>query len=133
MQLKASNGAAGVGLRWMRRSHKVVGLALICSLVVSLAVADAQQARARLLDAPRPAKSAEASRLRLSGSGLFELQLDQRTGKVVAVKVLRSTGHPVLDASAVDGLKKWRAEAGTVKRIVAPLVFTASETQARFE
>ncbi len=88
--------------------------------------------RARLLDAPRPVKSAETSRLRLSGTVFFVLHMDQRSGKVASVKIARSTGHPVLDASAVAGLKKWRCEPGTVRMIHTPLTFTAGQNVAQF-
>src|SRR6266536_2720093 len=42
------------------------------------------------------------------GHGLFQLQVDLKTGSVTNVTVVRSTGFAELDTSAVGALRKWR-------------------------
>src|SRR5688572_31750670 len=50
----------------------------------------------------------EARRARLEGSGLFRLQIDLATGKVIKATVLKSTGVVVLDNSALWALRRWQ-------------------------
>jgi len=65
----------------------------------------------------------EARRLRHEGSGLFRLTLDLRSGVVVNITVLRSTGFNELDASAVSAFRKWRWKPGKWKQIDKSIIF----------
>jgi protein TonB len=51
----------------------------------------------------------EAIRRRLEGEVLLELRV-ATDGTVLDVKVLRSSGHPVLDRAAVAAVKKWKGQ-----------------------
>jgi TonB family protein len=62
--------------------------------------------------------------LRHEGVGVFQLKLDLKTGFVTKVTVIKSTGFPALDTSAVVALRQWRWRAGKWKEIEIPVAFT---------
>src|SRR3954452_7450232 len=57
------------------------------------------------------------------GKGWFGLTLDS-TGRVLAVRLVTSTGHHELDSSAIAALKQWRFKPGSNNYIVMPVSFT---------
>lgn len=59
-----------------------------------------------------------------TGKGVFDIQVDARTGKVIDVSVNRSTGSAVLDQSAVEALKHWLFRTNSVVRVRVPIEFT---------
>src|SRR5713101_7387426 len=61
-----------------------------------------------LLYYPTPEYPLEARRQHMTGMGIFVLQVDAPSGVVTRVRVVPSTGFPMLDKSAVDTLKRWR-------------------------
>ena len=75
------------------------------------------------LYAPRPDYPYEARRQKATGSGLAVLTIDQ-SGLVSGVRMERSTGTSVLDASALRAFARWRFKPGTPQRINLPIVFT---------
>jgi TonB family protein len=62
--------------------------------------------------------------LRHKGEGLFRLTLDLKTGSVTKVTVIKTTGFPALDTSAVTSLRQWRWKAGKWRAIDIPVRFT---------
>lgn len=58
------------------------------------------------------------------GRGLFQLQLDLKTGSVTKVTVVKSTGFAQLDDLAVAALRKWRWKPGKWKEIEMAVAFT---------
>jgi TonB family protein len=62
--------------------------------------------------------------LRHKGEGLFQLMLDPKTGSVTKVTVIKSTGFPTLDASAVTSLYQWRWKPGKWREVDIPVRFT---------
>jgi TonB family protein len=87
---------------------------------------------AKLLAAPRPVKTGEASSRHLAGAGIFVLQLDMATGRVKSIAIQKSTGQPMLDECAVKTLRQWRAAPGTVRTNTLPIIFSASDDAARY-
>ena len=77
-----------------------------------------------MLAAPAPEYPAEARTKRISGAGLYDVQMRVKTGIVTRVAVLRSTGSKLLDDAAVRALKQWRARPNTVSHINVPVRFT---------
>ena len=65
----------------------------------------------------------------MAGSGLFRLTLNLKTGTVSKVTVLQSTGAAMLDASAVEGLRRWQWKPGKWKEIDVPITFTMRGTR----
>ena len=60
---------------------------------------------------------------KLTGIGVFDLRIDPATGETTGVRILKSTGHSELDASALKALINWRFKAGTLVRAVFPIMF----------
>lgn len=77
---------------------------------------------------PRPDYPYEARRSRISGSGLLRIYVDE-TGKVMEVKVMKSTGNRVLDDAGLQAFRQWRAKPGNRREVDMPLVFVLSEAQ----
>jgi TonB family protein len=77
-----------------------------------------------LLKHPTPEYPLEARRKLWKGSGMFELEFDQKTGQVRDVRVIKSTGRAVLDAYSIRALKLWRAKPQSLKVMRVPVTFT---------
>ena len=58
-----------------------------------------------------------------SGSGLLRLTLDLKTGSVTRVAIVRSTGSPAYDDSAIEAFREWRWKPGRWKEIDVPITF----------
>jgi TonB family protein len=80
---------------------------------------------------PRPAYVYEARTRRIMGSGLFRLTLDLRTGNVVKVTTVKSTGSLLLDNPAVSAFEHWRFNPGRWKEIDLPITFTIASGPPR--
>ena len=82
----------------------------------------AEEARV-LLVAPRPEYPIQARRVRVSGSGWFQM-IVSKAGYVTEVRVIKSTGSKILDAAAIQALLKWRFKTGTgIERANQPITF----------
>jgi TonB family protein len=79
--------------------------------------------RRSALYAPRPDYPYEARRQNATGSGIASLTIDQ-SGLVTGVRMQRSTGKPILDASAMRAFSRWRFRPGTNGVMFVPIVFT---------
>jgi TonB family protein len=60
------------------------------------------------LDAPRPRCPAPNRTVH----GVVRLKLDRKSGHVLSVAVIQSTGQTVLDRAALEALKQWRTGPG---------------------
>jgi len=80
----------------------------------------------RVLSNPPPRYPAEARAIRVGpnrGSGKYRVTFDAN-GVVKNVQVVESTGQPILDRAAIDGLRSWRAESGAGDwTILVPISF----------
>lgn len=65
-------------------------------------------------------------RQRHEGRGVFQLTLDLKSGAVVKVAVIKSTGFVTLDRCAAAALRQWRWAPGKWKEITVPITFTMS-------
>jgi TonB family protein len=79
---------------------------------------------------PTPEYPAQARAQRLSGTGVFELQVSLETGEVTSVTVATSTGHSVLDRAATKTLKRWKFRPHTVTRVKLPITFKAPQKRS---
>lgn len=73
--------------------------------------------------AVKPEYSDEARRLRVSGSGLFELRFEYETGRLKGIHIVVSTGSRVLDHDAIAGLKEWKAKPRSVRSMRIGITF----------
>ncbi len=74
--------------------------------------------------APRPDYPYEARRQSAIGTGLVSLTIDRASGVVTDACMKRSTGRPILDASAVRAFGRWRFRPGAGPIIDIPITFT---------
>ena len=91
----------------------VVGVSAGATLADSIPTFGAQPAVAGVskhdtVFSPPPGYPYEARKKELEGSGVFILHIDPATGAVSSVTVEKSTGVPMLDRAAKDGLGKWK-------------------------
>ena len=84
--------------------------------------------KAMFLRMPNPDYPYQARVRKEEGIGLFRLHVDER-GKVTSVTVLRSTGHPALDAEGLKALEGWLARSGERRDVDVPLRFLLSGTK----
>ena len=77
----------------------------------------------------RPEYPAEAQAQRLTGSGVFVLHVDCRSGLVRSVEVQTSTGHKILDDASITVFRNLRFKPDGASRVKIPVTFTMpSET-----
>src|SRR6266705_4307679 len=62
--------------------------------------------------APDPEYPIKAQHLGYQGQGIYRLMINDKTGIVDEVKVMKSTGHRELDATAVMTLLNWKFKPG---------------------
>ncbi len=67
-----------------------------------------------------------------TGSGVFRVLLDSKTGAVTKVIVVRSTGLSLLDNSARESLIQWRWRPGKWRMVDIPFSFGASSPENGF-
>ena len=79
---------------------------------------------------PQPEYPNDARRQRLEGDGLFRLDIEAGTGKVTNVKVIKSTGHKVLDKAGMQAFYRWQFPHGPATSIQVPLQFKLEEASA---
>ena len=74
----------------------------------------------------RPEYPLEARRKRQVGDGRFRLYIG-KSGRVTSVKMLRSTGHSLLDNAAVKAYMSWKAPPGLRREADVPVSFSMVE------
>src|SRR3954469_5096532 len=62
----------------------------------------------------------EAQKKKLTGDGLYELQINKH-GATTAVAIVKSSGSTVLDKAARSAFLKWRFKPGVFTRIRVPV------------
>ncbi len=96
-----------------------VGLAFL-----PFASAESSTTTARALYSPAPKYPAAARAKGLEGKGLFRLVLNQDTGEVLRVEILKSTGHNILDQAATEAYRRWRFKPGQFTAVEIPTNFS---------
>jgi TonB family protein len=76
----------------------------------------------RLVYAPAPAFPPGLSRSGISGSGRFRLTFDGK-GNVTNVQIVKSTGNPYFDSSAVETLRQWKSSPSQGWAVTVPVTF----------
>jgi periplasmic protein TonB len=77
------------------------------------AASGAQSARADYLRNPPPLYPAEAKRNRQQGVALFRVTVST-AGQAESVTLIKSSGHRILDNSALDAVRKWKFHPATI-------------------
>ena len=76
----------------------------------------------RLVYAPAPAFPPGVSQGGVSGTGRFRLSFDPN-GNVTNVQVIRSTGNPYFDQSAIKTFQQWKSAPGQGGSVTVPVTF----------
>jgi TonB family protein len=103
----------------MRALWLFVALAVTASdsLALSPAVLTPGYGQRWVVSSPTPKYPLAARAEHITGSGIFVLRIQIRSGLVKEVIVARSTGSALLDRAAVAALRKWRFKAGALPSI----------------
>ena len=76
----------------------------------------------RIVYAPAPAFPPSASQGGVSGTGRFRLSFDPN-GNVTNVQVIKSTGNPYFDQSAIKTFRQWKSAPGQGGSVTVPVTF----------
>jgi TonB family protein len=76
----------------------------------------------RIVYAPAPAFPRGVSQGGVSGTGRFRLSFDPN-GNVTNVQVIRSTGNPYFDQSAIKTFRQWKSAPGQGGSVTVPVTF----------
>jgi TonB family protein len=76
----------------------------------------------RLVYAPAPAFPNGVSGRGISGTGRFRLTFDAR-GNVTNVQMVKSTGNPYFDSSAIETLRQWKSSPSQGWAVTVPVTF----------
>jgi TonB family protein len=77
--------------------------------------------------APKPTYLDAWAKRGITGKGIAILTVDHDTGYVTEAHMLKSTGHKVLDDSALEAFRKWHFKPGTVSPVRVPIEFTVKK------
>jgi len=66
----------------------------------------------------------DARRRRLQGSGILEAAVDFKTGRVTSVRMVKSTGHKILDDAALAAFRQWRFKPRLLRTFRTPINYT---------
>lgn len=81
--------------------------------------------------APRPDYPVLARKQRLEGSGTAAIHI-KSDGSVQSVKILRSTGHKILDEAAIRDFGRWRFRPHSLKLIRVPIQYRMNLSSVRW-
>jgi TonB family protein len=92
-------------------------------------VAAVGNAKAFVLNAPRPDYPYEARSRHITGSGIAVITVDPNSGLAVDAMMEQSIGNPILDNSTVSAFRRWRFKPGTPRRVRIPITFVLAGAQ----
>lgn len=105
----------------MRLKTAIVGLAAICHLPAAFAqekpTAVVDVPPRDLISSPAPEYPYAARARKMSGRGLVLMEINPKTGRVTAARMEKSTGHRILDSTALQTFERWRFKPGTVRQV----------------
>jgi TonB family protein len=70
----------------------------------------------------------EAQKAKITGSGLYELQIN-KAGATTAVAIVKSSGSAVLDQAARSAFLKWRFKPGVFSRVRVPVSWSVNRVR----
>jgi TonB family protein len=100
-----------------------VGLVSICSLHAQTEAPPTVVRRPKAIYTPQPVYRPEWAKQGLAGKGEVLVTIDQQSGKVAGVRMLRSTGNKQLDGAALEAYSQWRFQPGTGLQVKIPIEF----------
>jgi TonB family protein len=79
--------------------------------------------KAMTTSSPLPDYPDEAKQASVTGSGICNLVVDTRNGRVTSATMAQSTGSQILDKVTTDTFRRWRFKPGTVALIKVPITY----------
>jgi TonB family protein len=70
----------------------------------------------------------EAQKAKITGSGLYELQIN-KVGATTGVAIVKSSGSAVLDQAARSAFLKWRFKPGVFSRVRVPVSWSVNRVR----
>jgi TonB family protein len=116
------------GYARLMRALLVTGI-VVCMASSSLLAgpkADSLEVRKNVVHMVSPQYPHKLGRSRIGGTGVFRMTIDPKTGKVVDVAVVKSTGQDALDREARIALRQWRFKPGNLTTADQQITFQAS-------
>ena len=111
----------------MKTSLRLLLLLITFAFVGSVGATDIvripSQYKKDALAAPIPEYPMKSQHLGYQGQGIYRLVINKKTGMADEIKVLKTTGHRELDASAVMTLLNWKFQPGTIDHRDVLVVF----------
>jgi len=92
-------------------------------------VQEIKEAIALATYAPRPQYPYEARSRHVAGWGVILARVNPNTGLVTSVKMVRSTGSPILDYAALSAYRQWRFRPKIVTAVRFPFGFAMTGTE----
>ncbi|HST29931.1 MAG TPA: energy transducer TonB [Chthoniobacterales bacterium] len=100
----------------MKTSLRLLLLFAVLTLIGSVHATDIvripPQYKKDTIAAPDPEYPMKAQHLGYQGQGIYRLMINDKTGVVDEVKVMKTTGHRELDASSIMTLFNWKFHPG---------------------
>jgi len=114
----------------MKRSPRIL-LGVLLLLFIAIAPCRAtdivtiyDKFKADTISAPNPEYPMKSKNLGYQGQGIYRLVVNQKTGNVDEVKVMKTTGHRELDASAVlTFINNWKFKPGILNHRDVLVIF----------
>jgi len=80
------------------------------------------------LASPSAGYPEEAQKAKVTGSGLYELQIN-KAGTTTSVAIVKSSGSAVLDQAARSAFLKWRFKPGVLSRVRVPVIWSVNRVR----
>jgi TonB family protein len=128
----APSRLSSTSLGLMQRAFPILAVVLVCTPAIAqtpkpFGGVSYGQPKALAIYAPPPEYPIEARQRHLTGDGVIVVDVDHNTGYVTAARVLKSTGHRILDNAALRAFRLWRFKLGSFKpQIRLPIHYTMS-------
>ena len=100
-----------------------IGISLTFGLALSL-LAEARSEPTHGSGRPKVGYPAEAKRAGLEGHGIVAMQVNEKTGAVMAVWMAKSTGRAILDREVIRAFRTARVHPGSRSPVTVPVTFT---------
>jgi TonB family protein len=94
---------------------------LILAIALGASVQGRLDAKSPKLPPPSVSQGREAYG---HGTGIILMDVDYKTGKVIAVRMLESTGYPRCDAEALAAFRDWRFKPHTRSPVKTPITLS---------
>jgi TonB family protein len=101
----------------------LVSVCVVTIIVSASAQSGEATLKAAMISTPRPDYPEEASVRHVAGCGLYQIDIDAKTGVALRVDILQSSGHPLLNRAVINGPMRWRAKPGGLRVVKIPVCF----------